>query len=350
MMPISSPPLLPPWAPSCSTVVIPRSTRSAATAAKSSSTRCRPSPHRLGVPARPVLAAAADVGQHVRAAARQPQPAQHPAVGPGCVEILEAAVAAQQRRARSRAAMPDARSTGSGCRRRTPRSAASPRSVGASKNAGALLDLDAPRRRRGPSSSRDGASKPLESRKISSPYVVGVDHDGVGVGRDAERSLRLPGARGDDLAPGSRRRRSVTSTRWSRVHVYGRQAGVLVGLEHARQMLPCPPGNSSYFGGQQRARRVGASAHGPVGAGPDQQPLAVQRRCRRRSARRSRISSSAAQLVAFAVEEVERPADQQSARSPACRVAPTPPRSRRSAFAREQRLRRPPAACRAATA
>ena len=43
MMPISRPPLLPPCAPSWSTVVIPRRTRSSATAAKSSATRWRPS-------------------------------------------------------------------------------------------------------------------------------------------------------------------------------------------------------------------------------------------------------------------------------------------------------------------
>ena len=42
MMPISRPPLLPPCAPSWGTVVMPRSTRSRATAAKSSATLCRP--------------------------------------------------------------------------------------------------------------------------------------------------------------------------------------------------------------------------------------------------------------------------------------------------------------------
>ncbi|SHU21403.1 Uncharacterised protein [Mycobacteroides abscessus subsp. abscessus] len=36
MTPISRPPLLPPWAPSCAAVVMPRATRSRATAAKSS--------------------------------------------------------------------------------------------------------------------------------------------------------------------------------------------------------------------------------------------------------------------------------------------------------------------------
>ncbi|CKR65166.1 Uncharacterised protein [Mycobacterium tuberculosis] len=43
MMPISSPPLLPPRAPSCSAVVMPRVTKSVATAAKSWATLSRPS-------------------------------------------------------------------------------------------------------------------------------------------------------------------------------------------------------------------------------------------------------------------------------------------------------------------
>ncbi len=57
-------------------------------------------PHRLGVPAGSVFAAAADVGQHVGAAAGQPQPAQHPVVAGGAGD-LEAAVSAQQGRARA---------------------------------------------------------------------------------------------------------------------------------------------------------------------------------------------------------------------------------------------------------
>ena len=51
--------------------------------------------HRLGVPRRPVLAAAADVGQHVGAAAGQPQPPERTGVARR-VGDLEPAVAAEQ--------------------------------------------------------------------------------------------------------------------------------------------------------------------------------------------------------------------------------------------------------------
>ena len=63
--------------------------------------------HRLGVPPRAVLAAAADVGHHIRAAAGQPQPAEHTVVARRS-RHFETAVAAQQGRSRvGRVPVPD---------------------------------------------------------------------------------------------------------------------------------------------------------------------------------------------------------------------------------------------------
>ena len=47
--------------------------------------------HRLGMPTRPILAAATDVGKNVGAAPAQPQPPEHPAV-PGSLGNFETAV------------------------------------------------------------------------------------------------------------------------------------------------------------------------------------------------------------------------------------------------------------------
>ena len=168
MMPISRPPLLPPWAPSCSTVVMPRCTRSFATAAKSSATRWRPSRIAWVCQRRPVLAAAADVGHHVGAAARQPQPAEH-AVIARRPRHLEPAVAAEQRRAGPVAvAVTDHEVRDRGAVLRCGEVLVDGDVVGVEERR--VRDLICSS---GPStvpcSSRDGVVNPLESRKISSP-------------------------------------------------------------------------------------------------------------------------------------------------------------------------------------
>jgi hypothetical protein len=48
--------------------------------------------HRLLIPSRPVLAAAADVGEHVRAPASEPQPPQHAVASIRAVELMAGAV------------------------------------------------------------------------------------------------------------------------------------------------------------------------------------------------------------------------------------------------------------------
>ena len=101
MMPISSPPLLPPCAPSCGDGGDAAVDEIACDRGEVLVHEMAALAHGLGVPRRSVLAAAADVGQHVGAAAGQPQPAQHTAVARG-VGVLEAAVAAEQRRCRAR--------------------------------------------------------------------------------------------------------------------------------------------------------------------------------------------------------------------------------------------------------
>ena len=53
--------------------------------------------HGLGMPTRPVLTAAANIGQHIGAAAGQPQPTEHTVVS-GRARHLESAVPTQQRR------------------------------------------------------------------------------------------------------------------------------------------------------------------------------------------------------------------------------------------------------------
>src|SRR5712675_2217134 len=65
MLPTRSPPLLPPRQASRCGLVTPRPTRSRATAAKSSCARF--------LPARAELAAAPDIGDHVNAAALEPE-------------------------------------------------------------------------------------------------------------------------------------------------------------------------------------------------------------------------------------------------------------------------------------
>ena len=121
---------------------MPRPTRSLATAAKSSCHQVPALAHRLGVPRRPVLAAAADVGEHVGAAARQPQPAEH-------TVVARRARRPRTRRSRSssvgpgpsRFAVADHEVRESACRRPMSRSVASTSRSSASKNAGRRLDL-----------------------------------------------------------------------------------------------------------------------------------------------------------------------------------------------------------------
>ena len=306
MMPISRPPLLPPWAPSCSTVVMPRSHQIRCDRGEVLGDQVPALAHRLGVPA--------------RARTRRRRgcwPARRCRRGParaGPARRRSPVSSTPRSRRSRRAASAPVRSL-SRCPT-TKYGIAVPSSdvakccvtlmSSASKNAGAdLICSSGPSA--GPCSSRDGVSNPLESRKISSPsssvstMTVLVLSGMPGTGSASQ----LPGVtishpagdvgEGDDDQPVPRPRVVV-------------QAGVLVGLEDDLQIRLCRRGI-------RRSRRPAASPPDscagpdvPVGAQLDQQPVAVHRH----GGVGGRVDAdqlAAAQLVDLVVEEVDRPAE-----------------------------------------
>ena len=167
MTPISSPPLLPPCDPSCSTRRDPARPNPRATAAKSSATRCRPS--RIACGANPARTRRRRGCWPTRRFRRGPATA-----GPA---HLRSPVSATPRNRRSRPAASGRGRSLSRCPTTKYGIAVPSFDVAkccvtvmssASKNAGAdLICSSGPST--GPCRSRDGVVNPLESRKISSP-------------------------------------------------------------------------------------------------------------------------------------------------------------------------------------
>ncbi len=226
------------------------------------------------VPGRAVLAAAADVGHHVGAAAGEPAPADRAAVGRG-ERHLEAAVAGEQRRAA--AAHDEVRDPGAvvgGGEVLLDGQVAGGEERGCPLEhlgRAAVLAADLAAEQRG----RLGVAARVEEVLVARVRVGVEDVRRADLGHPGQwRAGPAVRAGGEHLEPALHVRQGGDDQVVAGPRVVG-QRGVLVGLE---QHLEVPRAGEELVEprGQQRARRVGRAADRPLGPRADQQPLAVR--------------------------------------------------------------------------
>ena len=308
-------------------------------------TRCRPSRIAWVCQPRAVLAAAADVGQHVGSAARQPQPAQHAAVARACSS-------SRSRRSRPAASVPgpvgvavpdhEVRDHGAVLRRDE---VLCHLDVGGVEERRRALDLghSVPRAARTAAATgcRIRWSPGRSRRRTSSASTITVLVLGGMPGTGSR--VQLPGVTFDTAGDVDESDEDQPVPR-PRVVL---QAGVLVGFEDDVQIRLCRRGIRRSWRPAASRPDTSCDPTVPVGARLGSAATRGASTCRHRWARRCG-SLVAAQLVDLVVEEVDGPAQMQCARTPAC--GPLDAATLTSVLAAEQRLGLGRAACPGATA
>ncbi len=265
------------------------------------------------MPGRAVLAATADVGQHVHATVDEPRPADHRRVRRDA-RHLEAAVAGEQRRAGSRRSSPAPRadrrrSTAPACRPHSARSAA--RSPRRRRRIDAAPDGAA--RARPPSVndrtySVSGVTKSVPTSQTSSrsaPSTALTDsvHTSGSAGERLDRPVPVDRARAASRRTSTLRTSSSTSstTRW-RVQVNPASDAVAVGVNSA--VSADGPGEEPVdVRDEQRAGREDVVTVSEVGSRGDEDPPLVEPDRRRRRERRPTTSSPSRRIEVRVVKK-----------------------------------------------